>query len=191
MRNSTARARTLAMQTMGGTRLARVPDMSKTIIATYETVPAANRAVSRLFEERFEHQQISMMVSDATREKHLAIEHATKAPEGASAGALIGGTLGAIAAGLTAVAGIVIPGVGLAISGPIAAALAGLGAGGAAGGLLGGLVGLGFTETEAKVVEDAVKNGNVVVSITVDGSDRASVAEGVFKSTSAQSVATA
>ena len=123
------------MQTMGGTRLARVPDMSKTIIATYETVPAA--------------------------------------------------------AGLTAVAGIVIPGVGLAISGPIAAALAGLGAGGAAGGLLGGLVGLGFTETEAKVVEDAVENGNVVVSITVDGSDRVSVAEGVFKSTSAQSVATA
>ncbi len=165
--------------------------MSKTIIATYETVPAANRAVGRLSEEGFSPQQISMMVSDVTREKHLAIEHSTKAPKGATAGAVVGGTLGAIAAGLTAVAGIVIPGVGLAIAGPLAAALAGLGAGGAAGGLLGGLVGLGFNETEAKVVEDAVKNGNVVVSITVEGSDRAEVAHGVFKSTSAHSVAKA
>ncbi len=163
--------------------------MSKTIIATYETVPAANRAIARLFEEAFEHQQIGMMVSDVTREKHLAFEHHTKAPEGATAGAVVGGTLGAVAAGLTAVAGIVIPGVGFAIAGPLAAALAGLGAGGAAGGLVGGLVGLGFTETEATLVQDAVKNGNVVVSITVDGSDRAEVAEGVFKSTSAHSVA--
>ncbi len=165
--------------------------MSKTILATYETVPAANRAVARLFEEGFLQEHISMMVSDITREKHLAIESNTKAPEGAVTGAVVGGALVAIAAGLTAVAGIVIPGIGLSIAGPLAAVLAGLGAGGTAGGLIGGLVGLGFNETEAKVVEEAISNGNVVVAVSDDHSDRLKVARGVFDSTSALTVAAA
>jgi len=165
--------------------------VSKTVIATYETVPEANRAVSRLHEEAFEQEQISMIVCDDTRQTHLAFEHNTKAPEGIAAGATLGGTLGAIAAGLTTVAGIVIPGVGIGIVGPIAAALAGLGAGGATGGLVGGLIGMGMTETEAKVVEDAVKNGNVVIAVTEKDSKRVDVIEGVFKSTAARSVARA
>ncbi|WP_052553271.1 hypothetical protein [Enhygromyxa salina] len=165
--------------------------MSKTIIATYEDVHGANRAVERLFEEGFTNEEISMLLSDATKDKHLAIETNTKAPEGVATGAAVGGTLGAIAAGLTAVASIVIPGLGLVVAGPLLAALAGLGAGGAVGGLVGGLVGLGISENEAKVVEEAIKNGNVVIAVSHDDRDRIKVARAVFESTSALNTAAA
>ena len=146
--------------------------MSKTIIATFDNVPQANNAVNALFAQGFTQEEISMMVSDTTQKKHLAVETNTKAPEGAAIGSAAGGAVGALVAGLTAVAGIVIPGVGLAAVGPLVAALAGLGAGGAVGGLTGALVGLGFTELEAKSVEEAIKNGNVVVAVTSDNDDR-------------------
>jgi hypothetical protein len=165
--------------------------MSKTLIATYETPPAAARAVNRLYEEGFTDEQISMLVSDATKEKHLALEVGTKAPEGAAGGAALGGALGAIAAGLTVVAGIVIPGLGLLVAGPLVAALAGLGVGGVAGGLIGGLVGLGFSETEAKVVEEAIRKGNVALAITAENADRAGIAHGVFQSTQALQISKA
>jgi len=164
--------------------------MTKSIIATFEDVHTANRAIERLYEDGFAQEHISMMVSDTTREKHLAIETHTKAPEGAAAGGVLGGTIGAIAAGLTAVAGLVIPGVGLAIAGPLVAALAGLGAGGAVGGLVGGLVGMGFTETEAKLVGEAVEKGNIAVAVSDESNERIKVAHGVFESTSALDIAT-
>ncbi len=146
--------------------------MSKTYIATFDNVPQANRAVSNLFAEGFSQREISMMVSDTVHKEHLAIEPNTKAPEGAAIGGVAGGAIGAVVAGLTAVAGIVIPGIGFSVAGPLVAALAGLGAGGAVGGLTGALVGLGFTELEAKAVENAVKEGNVVVAVTTDDKDR-------------------
>jgi hypothetical protein len=163
---------------------------SKTVIATYETLPEANVAIAQLYVDGFTQDQISMIVSDTTK-KHLAFEHHTKAPEGAVGGAAIGGAVGAVAAGLTAVAGISIPGVGVLLVGPLLAALMGLGAGGAAGGLIGGLVGLGFSETEAKVVEDAVQKGNVVIALTDDDPDRVKLARKIFDSTAAIEVAAA
>jgi len=146
--------------------------MSKTYIATFDNVPQANRAVAALFADGFTQREISMMVSDTTHKEHLAIEPHTKAPEGAAVGTAAGGALGAIVAGLTAVAGIVIPGIGFSVAGPLVAALAGLGAGGAVGGLAGALVGLGFTELEAKAVENAIKEGNVVVAVSSSDKDR-------------------
>lgn len=164
--------------------------MPKTMIGIYEKPADAARAVTRLLEEGFTEKQISMIVSDVTKAKHLTFETTTKAPEGAAGGAALGGALGAIAAGLTAVAGIVIPGLGLSLAGPIVAAIAGLGAGGAIGGLVGGLVGLGFNETEAKFVEEAVEKGNIALAVTGEDAARMKLVHGVFESTSAQSIST-
>lgn len=161
--------------------------MSSTLLATYDTSAKANDAIHRLVEQGFQNEQMSLMVSDSAKEKHLAIETGTKAPEGAAGGAVAGGALGAIAAGLTAAAGIVIPGIGFAIAGPLAAALAGLGAGGAAGGLVGGLVGLGFKEAEAKIVEDEIKKGNIVLAVTHDDRDHMKAASDIFEKTKALS----
>lgn len=163
--------------------------MTKTYIATYESSVDADRCIARLYEEGFTRNDISMLVSDDASKRHLAVEQRTKAAEGMAGGAAAGGMLGALAAGLTAVAGIVIPGAGVLLAGPIVAALVGAGAGGAIGGLVGGLVGLGFNENEAKLVEDAVRRGNVVVAVTDESGDRSRVIHGVFESTRALSIA--
>lgn len=165
--------------------------MKKTHIATFENTDDADRCISRLYEEGLSRNDISMLVSDDASKRHLAIVQRTKAPEGMAGGAATGGLIGAIAAGLTAVAGIALPGLGVMVAGPIIAALIGAGAGGAVGGLVGGLVGLGFNENEAKLVEDAVRKGNVVLAVTDEGNTRSRVIHGIFESTRALSVAAA
>ncbi|MDB5194181.1 MAG: low temperature-induced protein [Parcubacteria group bacterium] len=97
----------------------------------------------------------------------------TKAGSGAAAGATTGVVLGAIA-GLVVANGI-LPGLGtLFVAGPLAGALgltgavatttAGAVTGLAAGGFLGALMGLGVKEDEAKVYEERVKLGDILVT---------------------------
>lgn len=100
--------------------------------------------------------------------------------EGAGDGAMVGGTIGALA-GLVTAAG-VIPVIGpLFVAGPLVAAL-GLGAGAvgttaaggltgaAAGGLIGALSAWGVDATKAKEYEDKVGAGNVLLTVHADES---------------------
>lgn len=91
---------------------------------------------------------------------------------GAASGATAGGLIGAIA-GL-AVANGVLPGLGtLFVAGPIAAGLgltgaaattaAGAMTGAAAGGIVGALTGLGVSASDAKVYEDRVRDGGILI----------------------------
>jgi hypothetical protein len=84
----------------------------------------------------------------------------TKIPQaggtGAGIGAALGGTLGVFA----------VPGIGaLLIAGPLFGAFAGATAGGAVGVLLG----LGIPEDEAKLYQDRLKKGGILVSVHADG----------------------
>jgi len=81
---------------------------------------------------------------------------------GGSIGTAVGATLAAIVAVGTS---LVIPGLNLIVAGPIIAALAGGGVGAVAGGLVGGLVGLGFTEQDAEIYNQALQSGGVVMSV--------------------------
>lgn len=101
----------------------------------------------------------------------------THAGTGAASGATTGAILGAIA-GL-AVANGILPGLGsLFVAGPLAGALgltgaaattaAGAMTGAAAGGLVGALAGLGVKEDEAKVYEERVKLGGILVTARTD-----------------------
>lgn len=96
-----------------------------------------------------------------------------KVGEGAASGAGTGAVLGGLA-GLAVAAGI-LPGLGaLFVAGPLAAALGLTGAaattaagaltGAAAGGLVGALVGLGVKEDEAKIYEERVRLGGVLLT---------------------------
>jgi hypothetical protein len=132
---------------------------------------SAENAYRSLTNRGYTKDDINLMMSDETRKKHFSdkeddSELGSKALEGAAAGAGIGGTIGAIVAGLAAVGTLAIPGVGLIASGPIAAALAGLGAGGAAGGIIGALVGAGIPEERAKVYEKGINEGGIVMGVT-------------------------
>jgi len=155
--------------------------MSKSTVATYDFVRDANEAIEALHRAGFRNEEISLLVTDMAKKKHFAIEQGTKAAEGAGIGSAIGGAVGALAGGLTVAAGLILPGLGALVAGPLIAALAGAGVGGAAGGLIGGLVGAGFTETEAKLIEDELRNGNIVIGVLHDDSDRVRLARTVLE----------
>ena len=94
-------------------------------------------------EAGFRNEDISVLLPQNQGTKDFAHEKHTKAPEGtatgATAGAIIGGTLGLLA-GIGALA---IPGLGPFIAaGPIMATLGGIGTGGVVGGIVGALVGM-------------------------------------------------
>jgi hypothetical protein len=119
----------------------------------YTNRSAAEAGVATLRQNGFRIEDISFLMPENLGSKDLAMEKATKAPEGAAtgggAGAAIGGTLGLLA-GIGALA---IPGLGPFIAaGPIMATLAGIGAGGAIGGVIGALAAVGNPGIRGKAV---------------------------------------
>jgi hypothetical protein len=95
----------------------------------------------------------------------IGIRSATKAPEGAALGAIVGGLAGMVAGALCAGGAIVVPGLGAVLAGPLVAALAGGGAAGALGVLVGALVGACWPEYEAAYLQDAVRIGGALVAV--------------------------
>lgn len=128
-------------------------------------------AYRSLRERGYTDDEINVMMSDETRDKHFSSGdtelEGNKALEGTGAGAAIGGTLGAIIGGIAAIGtNVLIPGLGLVVWGPIAAGLAGAGAGGLTGGLVGALIGWGIPEDRAKEYETGIREGGTVLGVT-------------------------
>src|SRR6202167_4663502 len=142
------------------------------VFGIYGSRESVERAVDTFVKSGFSTSDVSVLLPENLGAKPIATDKATKAPEGAAAGAgsgaVIGGTLGLLA-GIGALA---IPGVGpLIAAGPIMAALAGLGVGGTVGGIVGALVGMGIPEYEARRFEGAVKDGGTLLSVHCDASE--------------------
>lgn len=146
--------------------------MEKIIIGVFEDKDRAESAITDLRELDINESDISYIYSsEGTTVTEDGGGH--KAGEGAATGATTGAVVGGVA-GLVVAAGI-LPGLGaLFVAGPLATALgltggaattvAGAMTGAAAGGLVGALVGLGVKEDEAKIYEEKVKLGGVLVS---------------------------
>lgn len=149
--------------------------MSKWVTGLFSSRTAADRAVSAILRAGYKREDVSMLMTDAARRAHFAPgptevptgdEKGHKVAEGAGVGGAVGGTVGAIAAAIAAIGTtLVIPGIGLVVAGPLAAALAGAGAGGAAGTLIGALAGAGIPEDRAKVYEEGLKRGCILVGV--------------------------
>jgi hypothetical protein len=164
---------------------------NKAVFGIYHTRTEVESAVETLKADGFRTSDISVLLPDTMGGQDLAHMKATKAPEGAttgaSAGVVIGGTLGLLA-GIGALA---IPGIGPFIAaGPIMATLAGIGVGGAIGGLSGSLIGLGLPEYEAKKFEGTVKKGGILLSVHVDDGEWADKAKKCLERTGAEDIAT-
>lgn len=131
----------------------------------YADPAAADTAYGRLRSGDYGADDIDVVMSDDTRQKHFAgSEMGTKAAEGMGVGGAVGVGVGAALAAVFAIgSNFVIPGLGLVVAGPIAAALAGAGAGAAAGGLIGAMVGAGIPEDRAKEYEAGIRNGGVLI----------------------------
>src|SRR2546429_6990383 len=140
--------------------------MSKNFVTgLFKTRAAAEAAVDAIIKRGYTRDDISVLMSDSTREKEFAVETRSHAVDGLGIGGAIGGTVGAVLAAIVAVgAGVAIPG-GLFVAGPIAAALAGAGAGGATGGLIGLLIGTGIPEHRAKVYDAGLRGGGILLGV--------------------------
>jgi len=147
--------------------------MSKTFVTgLFKTRPAAEAAVDAIIKRGYTRDDISVLMSDSTKNKEIAVQTRSHAADGLGIGGAIGGTIGAVLAAIVAVATpIIIPGVGLFVAGPIAAVLAGAGAGGATGGLIGLLIGTGIPEHRAKVYEAGVRGGGILLGVEAKTSD--------------------
>ena len=136
---------------------------------------SAEFAYAAAAERGYGKDDINLMMSDETRQRHFhsdgdadeQTELGSKAAAGAGIGGAVGGTVGAVLAAIAAVGtSIAIPGLGLVIAGPVAAALAGAGAGAATGGIIGALVGSGIPEERVTHYEQGIKKGGIVMGVT-------------------------
>lgn len=132
--------------------------------------------VDSLRSRGYQEDDLSVLMSERTRDHYFSAKEDTKLPEGTAVGGISGGVIGAIIGGLTLVGNVLAPGVGLLVAGPIVGALTGGLIGVAAGGLIGALVGVGIPEHEAKFYETALKEeGNILLVAHVPRSESAEV----------------
>lgn len=157
---------------------------------------SAERAYGSLRSRGYTDDDVNLMMSDKTRDTWFSdddVDNTTdlgsKALEGAGAGSAIGGTLGAIIAGIAAIGtNVVLPGLGLIVAGPLAAALAGAGAGGLTGGLVGALIGSGIPEERAKLYDEGIRNGGVVMGVNPRTDEDAEYFENEWRNNNGQHI---
>ncbi len=149
--------------------------MANLITGLFDNEAAAENAVSQLHQLGYGQSEINIIMKDRGAAQNMAHDTGSRTMEGVGEGAAIGGTVGAVLAGLLAVGSVVIPGIGLLAAGPLAAALAGAGAGGLAGGLLGGLVHAGVPDDVAPYYERGLTTGGVVVAVAAHAGDESRV----------------
>ena len=144
------------------------------VTGLFNTRAAAEAAVDALIKRGYTRDEISVLMSDATRSKEFAVQTRTHAADGAGIGGAVGGTIGAVLAAIVAVGtSIAIPGLGLVVAGPIAAALAGAGAGAATGGIIGALIGAGIPEYRARVYDAGLRGGGILLGVEARSNDDA------------------
>lgn len=142
------------------------------VTGLYESPEHAGRAYNDLTTKHgYTSDDVSVLMSDDTRQRHFGdvkpgeeFHTGSKAAEGAGVGGATGIGVGALLGGfLAAATAIAIPGIGLIVAGPLAGAIAGAGAGGVAGTLLGALIGAGIPEERAKVYDEGIRSGGIVL----------------------------
>jgi hypothetical protein len=78
--------------------------------------------------------------------------------------------------------------LGLLIAGPIAAGLAGAGAGGLTGGLIGALIGAGIPEERARVYEQGVNDGGILMGVNARNDEDAEYLENDWRTNRGENV---
>ena len=161
----------------------------KLVTGLFKNRVAAEAAVDAILKRGYTRDDISVMMSDATRSKEFALQARTHAADGAGIGGALGGVVGAVLAAIVAVGStIILPGVNLVIAGPIAAALAGAGAGAATGGVIGALIGAGIPEYRAKVYEAGLRSGGILLGVEAKADEEVDKLEELLEALGADGV---
>ncbi len=147
--------------------------MTHTVLGVFSNRGDAEKAIKHFEEDGYNPKDISIVMKDKGEQKTLETNTGANVAGGAISGATTGAVIGGIAGLL---AGTVLPGLaGFLIGGPIGAAIgltgaaattvSGAATGAVAGGLIGALMGLGVPEEKAKVYEERVSEGGILVAV--------------------------
>lgn len=121
----------------------------------FSTLGAAHAAVDRLRAAGFSADDLTVVCSDETKEREFReFEHEQPAGTNTPAAAAAGGTVGAALGG-------------------VAAGAAGIAAGGLLGGFLGAMLTRGVEKEAANFYDQAVTDGNLLVTVHAEGEDAA------------------
>ncbi|HYN26424.1 MAG TPA: hypothetical protein VES69_15490 [Pyrinomonadaceae bacterium] len=162
---------------------------AKLVTGLFKNRVAAEAAVDAILKRGYTRDEISVLMSDATRNKEFALQSRTHAADGAGIGGAVGGAVGAVLAAIAVVGStIVLPGINLVIAGPIAAALAGAGAGGVTGGVIGALIGAGIPEYRAKVYEAGLREGGILLGVEARADENTDKLEDLLEDVGGQHV---
>ena len=162
---------------------------AKLVTGLFKTRVAAEAAVDAIIKRGYTRDDISVLMSDATKNKEFAVETRTHMADGAGIGGALGGAVGAVLAAVVAVGtSLALPGIGIVIAGPIAAALAGAGAGGATGGLIGALIGAGIPEHRARVYDAGLREGGILLGVEAKSTEDADKLEELLEDLGAHHV---
>src|SRR6266545_4944258 len=148
----------------------------RALTALFKNREDADSAYEWLLKNGYNSNDIHLLMSEETRQKYHyaeATEPETTVEEtivGLEAGDAGGGGLGAA---------LVIPGMGLAVAGPLAASLAG--AGGLVGGALGALYGSSIPEEEAHKLEHKIREGSILISARPHSDEDAELIESAWR----------
>ncbi len=148
----------------------------KTILGVFLDRMSADSAIERLENLGYDPKDISIIVKDGSHIQEIRGSKGGTAASTMVTGATAGGVIGGLTGLLIGLGALTIPGVGaFLIGGPIAAALGLTGAAASAvsgattgilaGGLVGGLVGLGIPEDVARVYEEHVREGAILLAV--------------------------
>jgi hypothetical protein len=156
------------------------------LTALFKNREDADSAYEWLLKNGHNSSDIHLLMSEETRQKYHyaeAVEPETTEKEtilGLEAGVAVGGGLGATLGIVAAVgAAAIIPGLGLAVVGPLAAILAA--AGGMVGGALGALYGSSVPEEEAHELEQKIREGSILISVLPHSDEDAELIESAWR----------
>ncbi|NHC37386.1 general stress protein [Scytonema millei] len=149
----------------------------KRAVGVFRSRREAENALNALRDSGFSTDRVSVLAKDADRNEEIAgvgvqdrndmkDRGDNESPEGAGIGAVTGTALGGVGGLLVGLEALIIPGVGpFLAAGTVATTLAGAGIGAAAGAIVGALTGLGIPEEDAKAYDKRISQGDYLVMI--------------------------
>lgn len=153
--------------------------MERTVVALFDDVNSAQRALEELLNNGFDRSDISVVRTNTEGEYTVGTTTTENmSASGAAAGVGIGAALGGIAGLVVGLGVLAIPGIGpIVAAGPLATTLAGAGIGAAAGGIIGVLTDVGIPESEAGYYVEGVRRGGTLLTVRASESQVSQVTE--------------
>jgi hypothetical protein len=158
---------------------ARTLDKTAVLTALFRDARQAEAAYRAALDLGYDAADINVLMSEETRDRYVSDTHGTTAlgakaqepaPEASKRadilGGPVGGTVGTVAPAIAAIgAALLVPGLGLAVAGPIAIALTAAGTAGIATGLIGAFTNWGIPSDRAEHYERGIRGGGIVLGV--------------------------